>query len=287
MTNTALATIPTNAIDINKAFGFESNKPKPTIPTLKINGADEEEGVSAPKDTFVYEDGEHILYSTEVTIRTFYKGMQYRRYDSKDKTKNDMSIIANTFNAEFRSISGRLACGKIANKKFAELGSLATTEQKELQDSVKCKLILMGMVSGKFTNVDTKEEVVMEDKLFIWVTPQSAFMPLDQVIKGIEKERRAIPCTKIKLKLKKEKQGQVTYFIPQPEVLSDVVNLSAEVDLPSLAKINKYIADNNAHVNSKYDEALKIKSLDSNFATAGEILEGKKINDDFGSDIPF
>lgn len=285
MTNTAIATIPTNAVDINKAFGFESSKMKPDIPVLKINGADEEEG-TAPKGTFVYDDGDRVLYANDVVIRAFLKGIQYRRWDSKDKTKNDMSIIATSFRAEFRSTSGKIACGKISSKKFAEMGNMVSPAQKELQDSVKCKLVLFGLVSGKFTSVDTKEEVTLHDQLFIWATPQSAFMPLDQTISGIEKERRAIPCTKIKLKLKKEKQGQVTYFVPQAEVLSDVVELSVEHDLPKLAKINKFVSDTNAHVDNKYNEALKAKAIDNNFTAVGEVLDDKKA--DFTNDeIPF
>lgn len=285
MTNTALATIPTNAVDINKAFGFESSKMKPEIPVLKINGADEEDG-TAPKGTFTYDTGEGIVYANDVVIRTFLKGIQYRRWDAKDKSKNDMSIIANSFRAEFRSTSGKLACGKMSSKKYAEMGSLASPTQQELQKEVKCKLILFGLVSGKFTSVDTKEEVVLEDQLFIWATPQSAFMPLDQVISGVEKERRAIPCTKIKLKLKKEKQGSVTYFVPQAEVLNDIVELSLERDIPNLDKIKKFVSDTNAHVEAKYNEALKAKALDGNFANVGEILEGKK-SEYTGDEIPF
>jgi hypothetical protein len=227
-----------------------------------------------------------VLYANDVVIRTFFKGIQYRRWDAKDKSRNDMSIIANSFRAEFRSTSGKLACGKLSSKKYAEMGSLVSPAQKELQDTVKCKLILFGLLSGKFISVDTKEELELHDQLFIWATPQSAFMPMDQVISGIEKERRTIPSTKIKLKLKKEKQGSVTYYVPQPEVLSDEVKLSLETDIPNLEKIKKFVSDTNAHVDAKYNEALKAKTLDSNFATVGEILDGKKADFE-DSSIPF
>lgn len=284
MTN-QLTTLPKNAVDINKMFGFEG-KPIPILPILKINGSDEDEGITAPKGTFVYDNGKDVLYSTEVTIRTFLKGLQYRLYHPTDKTQNDFSIIANSFRAEFRSASGRIACGKLPKKQYAELGDNASTQQKHLQDNVKCKLILFGLISGKFTNVETKEEVTLEDELFIWVTSQSSFMPLDQAVTGIEKERRPVPCTPIKIKLKKEKNGSVTYYTPIPEVLKDSIELNAERDIPKLEKIKQYVVDTNKHIDDKYNAAIKDKNMDKYFANLGEILEGKIVKDTGFSNDP-
>lgn len=281
MTNTALTTLPTNAVELNKIFGFEG-RGKPALPTLKVNGSDEEEGCGAPKGTFVFDDGERLLYASDITIRTFIKGLQYRVWNAKDKNKNDMSIIANSFRAEFRSISGKIACGKLPKKQYLELGDNVTSLQKELQDSVKCKLIVFGLVSGTFKSVDTDEEVVLKDELFIWTTSQSSFMIMEQTISGIEKERRAVPCTPIKLKLKKEKSGSVTYFTPQPEVLNETVSLDPVVDIANLNVIKKYITDTNDFVSRKYNEALKGKAVDDDFKSVGEILEGNTPNDPLG-----
>ena len=282
---TTALTLPTNAIDINKAFGFSSDRPKPEIPSLKVNGTDDDDGTSAPKGTFVYDDGDRVLYAQDVTIRTFLKGMQYRMYHPKDKLKNDVSIIGNSFRVEFRSTSGKIACGKLSKKKYEELGAAATTEQKELQDLVKCKLLIFGLVSGKFTNLDTKEDVVVKDELFVWVTSQSAFMPMDQAISGIEKERRPVPCTPIRIKLKKEKNGSVTYYVPMPDVLNEVIPLNGEVDLANLEKIKNYVTSTNKYVEGKYNEALKSKTMDADFASVGTTIEAKAVVAD--DEIPF
>lgn len=282
MTNN-IAVVPTNPVEINKAFGFESSN-KPALPTLKVNGADaEDDKPSAPKGSFVYDDGERLLHASEVTIRTFTKGLQYRLYHPKDKTKNDVSIIAPSFRAEFRSTSGRIACGKMSKQKYLELGDNVSPMQKELQDNVKCKLLIFGLVSGKFKSVDTGDEVELENELFMWTTSQSSFMVMDRAITGIEKERRAVPCTPIKIKLKKEKTGSVTFFVPLPEVLGDTVSFNAEREMPLLDKIKKYVVDTNRFVESKYNEALKGKSLDKDFASVGQIIDNMSPNDE----IPF
>lgn len=274
MTNN-LATIPVKAVDINKAFGFEG-RTAPQIPTLKINGSDEEEGISAPKGNFVWDNGTDILYAPEITIRTFLKTIQYRRYHPTDKAQNDVSIIANSFRAEFRSTSGKIACGKLSKRKYEELGDNVSPVQKELQDEVKCKLILFGLVSGEFTNVETKEKVHLEDELFIWVTSQSSFMLMDKVITGIERERRPVPCTPIKIELKKEKNGQVTFFTPITKVLNKAVKLNGEIDMAHLEKIKAYVSDTNSYVEKKYNDAIKAGNIDREFANLGEILDGKK-----------
>lgn len=267
-----LATVGNNPIEINKIFGFENEKMKPVIPLLKINGEDEEPGV-APKGTFTINDGESILYAPEVTIRSFLKAYQYRVYSATDKSKNDASTIEHSFKGEFRSMSGRLACGKMPKKKYLALGNSVSSTQKSLQESVKCKLLVFGLVSGKFTDLDTKKEVDLVDALFMWTVSQSAFMTMDQTINGIMQERRAVPLTYIKLKLKKEKSGAVTYFVPVPEVLTTSAILDVTKDSEHLLKIKGYITDTNEFINNKYNEAIKGKQENANFAEVGTVID--------------
>lgn len=106
---TELAVVENNPVAINKLFGFE-NKMKPVIPVLRIEGAEDEDGViKAPKGNYVYDDGDRLLYAEEVKLRTFFKGFQYVLYDKNDRTKNDRSVIGKDFDIEYRSISGRIA----------------------------------------------------------------------------------------------------------------------------------------------------------------------------------
>lgn len=276
MTN-ELALVQNNAAALNKAFGFQG-RPKPSIPVLKINGADDEDGVRAPKGTFVYDDGDRVLYAPAVAIRTFVKAYQYRLY-TKEKDKNDMSIIGKDFKTEFRSMSGRIACGKMGKKKYFELGENVSSTQKFLQDNVKCKLLVFGLVSGTFTDLDTKKEVKVEDALFSWVVSQSGFMPIDGAITGIEKERRPVPLTPIKVTLKKDKNGSVTFFSPIPEVQNTTANLIVERDGGFLAQINGFIDDTNEFIESKYNASVKAKTDDNNFAEVGKTIENNPLDD--------
>lgn len=253
-----------NPTQINKLFGVTSGKPKPTIPMLKVN-EDAGEG-SAPKGTFVYDDGEVVLYAKEVHIRSFVKAYQYRLFCKEDKTKNDASIIALNFQQEFRSMSGRIACGKMSKKNYSSIQATATSQQKFFQDNVKCKLMIFGLVSGTFINLDTKSEVKLEDALFVWGVSQSGFMTIDTAISGIEKERRAVPLTPIRIYLKKEKQGTNVYHVPMPEVMSHTATLDIKRDAGYLATITKYIKDTNDYINAKYNAAINGKADNENFA---------------------
>lgn len=285
--STELALVENNPVQMNKLFGF-SNRPKPVIPVLRINGEDEEAG-TAPKGTFVYDDGDKVLYANDVEIRAFLKGYQYRIFTKELK---DTSIIALNFQQEFRSMSGKFACGKMNKKKYAQLekdGSVSL-EQKFLQDNVKCKLIVFGVVSGNFHDVDTKDKVEIKDKLFVWSVAQSAFMSVDGAIVGIEKERRAIPLTPIKITLKKEKNGQVTYFQPIPVVTGETAKLDIKRDSEYLSKIKEFIKDTNEHVNEKFNEAIKGKTENDNFSKVTKTVQGKvKVIDplDLNDEVPF
>lgn len=276
-----LALAANNPTALNKLFGFES-KPKPVIPYLKVNGSDDGDGSSAPKGTFVLDDGETVLYADTVTIRSFVKAYQYRIFDPADASKNDSSTIENSFKHEFRSVSGRLACGKMSKRGYLELGESASPTQQYLQKNVKCKLLVFGLVSGAFTNLDTKAPVEVKDALFSWTVSQSGFMAIDQAITGIHKERRAVPLTPIKITLKKEKSGSVTYFVPIPNVLNETAPFDAAAAEEHLKKISGFIKDNNDYVNKKYNEATKAKQENDNFGTVGEILDNmsREMTDD-------
>lgn len=283
-----LALVANNPAQLNKAFGFEG-KPKPEIPVLKVNGSDDEDGTRAPKGAFVLDDGDKVLYANEVTIRSFVKSYQYRLYDNEDPAKNDMSVIAPTFKAEFRSISGRIACGKMPKRAYMELGDNATGQQQYFQKKTSCKLLVFGLVSGTFTDLDTKKHVEVKDALFSWIVSQSGFMGVDAAITGIERERRAVPLTPIKLILKKEKNGSVTYYVPIPQVLNDTAKLDVERDGGYLERIKKFVKDTNDYINSRYAEATKHRAQNDDFKSVGEIIEGydKKKVADMDDNIPF
>lgn len=280
-----------NPVELNKAFGFEG-RPKPPIPLLYINSSDDDEGMSPPKGTFVLNDGDRLIFSTEITIRSFVKAYQYRLFDKDNKANSDMSIIANSFKEEFRSMSGRLACGKMNNKAFKDLGDNVSTQQKYYQDNTKCKLMVFGLVSGAFIDLDNKENIALKDALFMWLVPQSNFMAIDGVITGIAKERRPVPLTPIKLTLVKEKYGSNTYYSAVPSVTTDTVKLEADKDLAHLSKVKDFIKDTNKVINDKYNAATRGRNENDNFAEvakASDVVNGKaKVVDPFFEDsIPF
>jgi hypothetical protein len=278
-----LTAVQNNPEKLNQLFGYES-RPKPVIPFLKINGSDEEEGVNAPKGTFTYDDGERILYANEVVIRSFVKAYQYRLFDPANKESTDSSIIGLSFKDEFRSASGRIACGRMSKKAFEAIGENATTQQKYFQEKAKCKLLVFGVVSGEFTDLDTKKKVEVKDQLFSWVVSQSGFVDIDGTIKGIGKERRPIPLTPIRLSLKKEKNGSVTYFIPVPHVINETVALVADRDAEYLAKVKNFITETNQSINAKYNEAIKLRAENENFAEVTTIDGTAKVIDDTPND---
>lgn len=280
MSSTELAVLQDNPVDINKAFGFNS-KMKPTIPLLKIEGADDENGVvKAPKGTFVYDDGDKLLYAEEVNFRTFFKGYQYVLYDGKDKSKNDRSIIGVDFDTEYRSTSGRIACGKLSKKRLKELGTDVSKTQQYYQDKAKCKLILFGLVSGDFTNVDTKEKTVVEDALCIWQVSSSAFIAMTDILKGIEKERRPVPLTPIRLTLKKERNGTVTYYMPIPQVQNGTAKFVLERDQGFLQRIHEFVKDTNDYVNEKYRVAIEGANQNDNFTKVKAVVNSGDMPDD-------
>lgn len=274
-----LAVIQNNAVEVNKLFGF-ANTVEREIAVLRIEGAEDEEGVvKAPKGSFVYDTGMKQFHASEVHFRAYVKAFQYRLYDKDNRDNNDMSIIGKDFTTEYRSASGRIACGKLSKKKAADLGDSVSKQQQYYQDNVKCKLLVFGVVSGDFTDVDTKEKVKLEDKLCIWTVSQSAFISIAETLKGIEKERRPVPLTPIRLSLKKERNGTVTFYAPIPHVETRTVNFVLPRDEEYLQTIQKFIQDTNEYVGGKYHEAVQSASRNDNFAEVKKVAKGSMPDD--------
>lgn len=280
--STEVAVFDQSAAKLNAMMGFVTRQ-KPVIPLLRLNSGDDEDANNAPSDTIVYDDGDNLLYTKTANIRVFFQGFQYRVFDQEKKKHTDMSIIAPNFDAEFRSMSGKIACGKLSKKKFEELGNKATAAQVEAQKKVKCKLILFGLVSGTFTNNETKAEVEITDQLFIWTVSGSAFIDMADIIKGIGKERRAIASTPIKLTLAKKKEGKVVYYVPISEVLADTVKMVPE-NMKHMDSIKNYVKDTNDYIESRYNNANRVGAENGKFAQVGKVIDGVATEVDMPND---
>lgn len=246
-----------NAEELNAQLGFNTRKQQP-FPYLKINReAEDDNGNTLPVGTFYIDDGvNERVYSKNIEFKILFRGYQYINYNADTKRLVDSSVILPTFFGEFKSTSGKIACGRLSKKRMDEGGAhLATQEQLSLQKSVKLKTMLFGTVSYKGKTQDgTEVEVV--DQLVMYKPSASAAMEFDKVIKSIVAEGRAVANTTLAIKTKREKNGDNVYYVPVVTIEQGAGSVVKNA-FALVTKVLEFVKANNTFVEERYAKALK------------------------------
>lgn len=295
MTNQLPVTLETlSDADLNHQLGISRDK-GPRTPRLKINAsADDDNEKPLPLGTFYIDevvDGKDAprAYTKEVSIRIVTRVYQFQHFDQEKKKLLDESVMRTSLFAEFPSRSGKMKCGKLSKKQVE--GNTLSSEQAKLQKDVKCRQIMFCLVSYKGTTQDGTE-IEYKDKPCLWVVSQSAWTTMDEVLQSFEKQKRAALRYPVTLGLKKEKNGNVTYYNPVPKITNDAVTLS-QVDVDAVNTSKALIDDVNSKVMEAWNKAIKGETTaddvrSENLAEeVGAVVVKKSKKDDLDDEIPF
>lgn len=247
--------------ELNQALGITQEK-GPRVARLKINAeAEDENEKPLPLGTFYIDeviDGKDAprAYSKTASIRIVTRVFQFQNYDQEARKMVDESVMRTSLFAEFPSKSGKMKCGKLGKKQVE--GNTLSAAQTKLQKDVKCRMITFCLVSFTGTRQDGTE-VVYKDKPVLWVPSQSAWTIMDDVLKSFEKQKRAVIKYPVTMTLKKEKNGNVTYYNPVPSISNEAVVLT-EADMEAVQTSQAFVKDTNARVMSEYNRVINSRN---------------------------
>lgn len=265
--------------ELNEALGFTQKRTN--FPTLKTNKhAEDANEKPLPVGTFYIDGLEKKVYSKNITMRVLFRGFQYTRYDEAQKKTIDSTVILNTYYGEFVSTSGKQACGRLTKKQIEDLGTAVTAEQAIIQKQTKMKNLVFALVSYTGKTQDG-EEVEVKDELVVYKPGFGGSKAIDEAIKGIVAEGRALLRTNLQLKTKRDQTGDNVYYVPVVTISKEVVESSVE-DVQKLRSVLQFVAGINSYVYKAADK----KSLgdgaiiDAEFVAVGD---GNTPDDD----VPF
>jgi hypothetical protein len=258
-----------------------------TLPRLQIN-ADfvteiehengEKEEVSLVAGCFKVQKDGKTVYSGKnpATFRIFMQRFDYRKFEKTKDNPNgaftQFSILANT-GEEPIDDHGGIACGKLRGK--AAKGDLSPT-QKQLQKDVQSYRVLFGTVT--FDGVTaTGEKVEIKDYPVQWRLRGTNFMPVGDVLKALE-QRKVLPIfIELKLKTRREKNGQAYYYVVEFDY---DINKRLKVDGGIIDVSNDflaYIKTYNQAIREKHKAAIEARGKAAEVADEG-------LDDDFGTE---
>jgi|GEM_PF-5830506 len=219
MTNTTALVIPdTFDADIARLLG-QNVRDEAGFPRLRINRdyviEVDGEDKSVPPGTFaIFHEGKHA-FAKAIRFRPFLQRFIWRKYGKNADGKN--AYLANTIfvpslvGVEPFDDTGGVACGKIRGKAGRDPNQLSP-EQREIQKQVKAYRFLWGTATlvdpvdvdgNKVTVTDVPVELRMSGKNFL------LFSDVDDRIGA---SRRLLPTVELSAKLKREKNGDNTYY---------------------------------------------------------------------------
>ena len=188
-------------------------------------------------------------------MRVLFRGYQYTLFDAKEKKMLDSSVILPTFFGEFKSQSGKLACGRLSKKRVKEIGEHnLTAEQKYFQENVKVKTHLFVSVSYEGKTQDGETSTVT-NALCLYNPSSKAAYTIDEVLAGVEKEGRTIPLTTLNVKTKREKTGDNVYYVPVVEVEQGAAAPDAQV-VEHIRTAVGFVESSNEYITKRYTEVL-------------------------------
>ena len=286
MTGTELATLDiTQFEDIAKLSGqnnFDSDS-QSSLPWLSINRMGEDDNQNPmPVGTYTVDLNGSKVFAKKITFRPFLRGFQYRRFDPVKKETVAKTKIILSWSEEAFDNAGTIRCGKPKLKK----NEPASKEQEEIIKSIRCYMILFGLVSLEGTNLKGEPVSVVDAPMGFRIRGLS-YQAMDQVIMDLTKKKRPMVNTNITLSLKRGKTGDNVYYTVVPEVDYSANNVwRGEADMKIFNDFRAYIQVVNMAIYEEYKKAVGSKGNAAEAATVieGKIAKSKSLADDFQDD---
>ena len=234
--------------------GQDDGAPKSDLSKLSINYETEtDDGKTLKKgDWRVWYEG-RFVYAPEVALRVFWRTFAWSLWDAEEGQPVSSSVQKPTLKGDFPDSVGGNKCGRLAKE---EVETLSEDDPRLITSkAVACNQVLYGVVTGKMKDADGNE-VQVDELPVIGYFKKSGFMPMNNFINGLTRQKKIMQKIWINLKTNKMKKGSVTFFVPVPTEGSPVKLLS-DTDKELVKSFKDAISATNAKVMKQYKEALK------------------------------
>lgn len=259
-----------------KLTGQKEDRTGNSLPTLRVNYDDQDgDGNDIPRGQWscYLSDGRRV-FAKKVSFRVFLTKYQYSHYNSDKQEFVSVSVYFDKFGDEAPDTAGGFKCNKVTRKQLADL----TDAEKLIQKEIKASRVCFGLLSVEGVN-PRGEPVSTENEPVMFYARGTNFMPMSDYIKTASASEGWLGAVKTKLSLKREKNGNVTYWTVVPET-ADTIKYGKD-DLELLRMFYDTVEAENKEILEKHWEAQKKKDEPQEDASDQEV-----ISPPFDDDIP-
>ena len=234
--------------------GQDDGQVKSELSKLAINYETETDtGQTLKKgDWRVWCDGRY-LYAPEVKLRVFMRSFMWSLFDADEGKPICNYVQKASLSGDFADTIGGNKCGRLAKE---EAETLPEDDPRLITSkAVTCNQVIYGVLSGKMKDADGND-VELDNLPIVSYFKKSGFMPVNNFINGLNKQKKIMQRIWIDLKTSKMKKGSVTFFVPVPTEGKSLTSLSDE-DKTLIRMFKDTIDAANTNVMKQYSEALK------------------------------
>lgn len=256
------------------------------LPRLKINYDAEVEiegsdPISVPRGawtlTVLDKDENSIrVYAKEAIVRAFLRGYRYVVWNSDtEKLELLSSIFKGWGDAVFDDLGNEFSGSKFKKS--------VIKQYPEFDGILKCQQVIYATVTLPNAVDMNKIPVEVVDVSALWVVKGSGFMPIADVFKTFTDKGSDMVDYPLTVTTKREKKGQVTYFVPEVKV-GKLIDFT-EADYELLKKFQNTINAENAELFKKFSKKLEAEKSDNVISV--EVVSSDDLDADFNDDLPF
>jgi hypothetical protein len=234
------------------------------LPSLRVNYDDEDENENKiPRGEWSLYTGGHTIYAKTVLFQPILKTYQYSHFDNKEMKMVSTSIHFNNFGDEVPDDAGGFKCGKLPKKAVEKLSE---AEQK-VQKDIKLAQVFFGFTTIEGVN-EKGEKAKAENVPSVFYAKGTHYMPMSELLEAMTKANELMQATIIKLDLKREKNGGVTYWEAVPAIVERVT-----VTKDTFAKLREFSETVKAENSQIIDKWSKVRSKRGTEETQKGVVE--------------
>ena len=217
------------------------------LASLGINYQKEDGGVKLPRGVWRLDNGDEVVFGTNLTTKIMGADFQVREYDSDDnKYVGETILYRNGYDLNIEDDQGGYRCGKVTYKVAQELPKV----EKAAQKAKKFYRVLLGVATLKGKNAEGKKAIA-ENVPFIMRLRGNSLDPINEYLESFKKVGNVHDYV-TNWTIKEGEGGNVDYWIAIPEMGKESPIMENPTEYETLKGLMEWRQEYNDDIMSKW-----------------------------------
>jgi len=251
------------------------------LASLGINYQKEDGGVKLPRGVWRLDNGDEVVFGTNLTTKIMGADFQVREYDSDDnKYVGETILYRNGYDLNIEDDQGGYRCGKVTYKVAQELPKV----EKAAQKAKKFYRVLLGVATLKGKNAEGKKAIA-ENVPFIMRLRGNSLDPINEYLESFKKVGNVHDYV-TNWTIKEGEGGNVDYWIAIPEMGKESPIMESPTEYETLKGLMEWRQEYNDDIMSKWRKKNGM-NVSKTLATEAIEVAAVVIEPEMDDEIPF